>query len=52
MEVGKPCDGVRVCIDPHIGLARQLPRHHEGRQATLAGEALHELLYTDFLAIP
>ena len=40
MEVGEPCDGVGVCIDPHIGLARQLPRHREGRQATLAGEAL------------
>ena len=52
MEVGEPCDGVGVCIDPHIGLARQLPRHREGRQATLAGEALRELLYADFLAIP
>jgi hypothetical protein len=52
MEVGEPCDGVGVCIDPHKGLARQLPRHCEGRQATLAGEALCELLYKFFLAIP
>ena len=48
MEVGEPCDGVGVCIDPHIGLARQLPRHREGRQATLAGEALAQAFIYKF----